>query len=159
MCAARAYLDTCIVSGLAKGDLSTADEGALLRILEARKTGSVELFTSDVAREEISRIPIQYRTRHSIIYSLLADVPLARTHYRIPPFRPAPMFIRQDPLLMDLERLLPDSADALHVFHAAKAGLPYLITVDRRTLLNHASAVLQLSSVHLVTPVEFERES
>jgi len=95
--AALAYLDTCIVSGLAKGDLSLAEEAALLRILQARKAGSVELFTSEVTREEISKIPAEHRTIHFVIYGLLADVPLAKTHYRIPPFRPAPMFRRQIP--------------------------------------------------------------
>jgi hypothetical protein len=155
--AALAYLDTCIVSGLAKGDLSLAEEAALLRILQARKAGSVELFTSEVTREEISKIPAEHRTIHFVIYGLLADVPLAKTHYRIPPFRPAPMFRRQDPLLASLEHLLPDAADALHVFQAAKAGLPYFVTVDRRTLLNHAAAVREVCNVQLVTPVEFER--
>ena len=155
MCSARAYLDTCIVSGLAKGDLTPDDLAALLRILEVRKTGTVELFTSEVAREEISKIPPEHRTQHSIIYGLLADVPCANTHYRIPPFRPAPMFRRKDELLVSLERLLPDAPDALHVFQAFKAGLPHLITVDRRTLLNHAATVFQLCNVQLVTPVWF----
>ena len=157
MCAAHAYLDTCIVSGLAKGDLTPDDVAVLLQILPARKSGSVELFTSEVVREEISKIPAEYRTQHSIIYGLLADVPLANTHHRMPPFRPAPMFKRKDPLLASLEHLLPDVVDALHVFQAAKSDLHHLITVDRRTLLNHATAVLQLSNVQLVTPVEFVR--
>lgn len=155
MCAARAYLDTCIVSGLAKGDLTPEEEAALVRILQARKTGSVELFTSEVAQQEIAKIPAEHRTKHSVIYSLLTDVPLANTHYRIPPFKPAPMFIRKDSLLVSLERVLPDAADALHVFQAAKANLTHLITVDRRTLLVHAAAVLQVSNVQLVSPVEF----
>lgn len=158
MCAARAYLDTCIVTGLAKGDLAPDSVAALLHILQARKTGSVELFTSKVALEEISRIPLEHRTQHSIIYGLLADVPLANTHYKIPPFRPVQIFRRNDPLLASLERLLPDAADAMHVFQASKACLTHLITVDRRTLLNHKVSVFQLCSVHLVSPVEFVRE-
>lgn len=155
MCAIRAYLDTCIVSGLAKGDLTAENEAALLQILQVRKNGSIELFTSEVARDEISKIPIEYRTKHSIIYALLADVALASTHHKIPPFKPGPMFRRKDQLLVSLERLLPDASDALHVFQASKAGVPHLITVDRRTLLNHATAVFELCSVRLVTPIEF----
>ena len=158
MCAVRAYLDTCIVSGLAKGDLAAAEESALLRILQARKSGSVDLLTSEIALTEISRIPTEHRSRHSIIYGLLADVPLARTYYRIPPFRPAPMFRRQDPLLKSLESLLPDAVDAQHVFQAAKADLKYFLTVDRQTLLRHAAAVHTLCQVKVVTPLEFERE-
>jgi hypothetical protein len=153
---ARAYLDTCIVSSLAKCDLTPENESALLRILQARKAGTVELVTSEVVRTEISAIPEEFRIQHSIIYSLLADVPLAATDYRIPPFRPAPMFKRRDQLLVSLERLLPDAGDASHVFQAARNGVGYLITVDHRTMLKHAEAVSQLCGVRLVNPVQFE---
>jgi hypothetical protein len=73
----RAYLDTCIVSGLAKGDLGPDEAAALLRILEARKLGRVELVTSNIANGKISRIPEAHRTLHAVIYNLLADVKAA----------------------------------------------------------------------------------
>jgi len=155
MCSARAYLDTCIVSGLAKGDLKPDSVDALRAILADWNAGKVELFTSDVVRQEILKIPPEHRARHSDIYGWFSEVPLASTHFRIPPFRPLPMFRRKDRLLASLERLLPDAPDAQHVFQTSKAGLPYLITVDRRTLLNHAASVLKLCSVRLVTPVGF----
>ena len=104
MCPARAYLDTCIVSGLAKGDLTSDNVAALLCILEARKAGLVELFTSEVVREEISKIPLEHRTRHSFIYGLLADVPSASTHFQIPPFRPVPVFRRYTATIMESGR-------------------------------------------------------
>ena len=76
----KAYLETCIVSGLAKGDLAAAELLALLRILQAGKAGRVELITSDVVNAEIDRIPAHYRTPHAAIYNLLTDVPTAPTH-------------------------------------------------------------------------------
>jgi hypothetical protein len=109
MSAVRAYLDTCIVSGLAKDDLAPEDVEALLHILEARKAGLADLFTSKLVQEEISKIPPVHRARHSIIYGLLTDIPLADTHHGMPPFTPAPMFRRKSQVLTSLERLLPDA--------------------------------------------------
>jgi hypothetical protein len=80
----RAYLDTCIVSGLAKGDLGPDEAAALLRILEARNTRTVELVTSNIANGEISRIPEAHWTLHVVIYNLLAD---GRPRHRTEPIR------------------------------------------------------------------------
>ena len=156
MSTTRAYLDTCIVSGLAKGDLGSETQAALLRILEARKVGRVELVTSEVTRSELAAIPEVHRGSHSAIYYLLADVPLAPAEYRIPPFKPAPMFRRRDKLLLALEALLPDAADASHAFQAARSMASYLITTDRRTMLKHADAVEALCNLKLVNPSQFE---
>jgi len=158
----KGYLDTCIVSGLAKSDLSPVDREALLRILEARVAGKVELLTSEVTRAEIAKIPKPHRTPHTAIYSLLAGLPLAATHRSVIPrfaFLGArfPPGWRADPLFTELNRLLPDPGDAEHVFQAAKNNVTYLITVDRRSLLSRSSAVAQLCSVKLVTPAQFEQ--
>ena len=153
-----AYLDTCIVSGLAKDDLAPADASALLRILEARKAGRVELVTSDVAKAEITRIPEVDRKRHTVIYNLLGDVPAVATHRTDSGL----MLMgvgggrREDPLFTELKKLLPDAGDAEHAFQAAKNSVAFLITVDRRSFLNHSAAVAKLCGVQLITPVEFE---
>ena len=55
MAIVRVYLETCIVSGLARVDLQPADASALIRVLEARKAGRVELVTSQVAKAELNR--------------------------------------------------------------------------------------------------------
>lgn len=67
------------------------------------------------------------------------------------------MFRRPDPLLVALQKLLPDAVDAAHIFQAAKNGVGYLITVDQRTMLKHADAVSQLCGVRLANPVQFAR--
>jgi hypothetical protein len=73
-----AYLDTCIVSGLAKGDLAQADTEALLEVLQRHKHGAVSLVTSRVTKEEIDCIPKKYRLPHEVIYNLLADLPVVK---------------------------------------------------------------------------------
>jgi hypothetical protein len=153
----KAYLDTCIVSGLAKGDLKAQDTSALLTLLESHKAGRVALVTARLAHDEISKIPDSYRSRHSMIYNLLADVPMAETTIRTPPFKPTslPYGVEKAPLLEKLEAILPDKADAEHVYQAARSGVSYLITVDHKTMLSRAGAVQNFCGVRLVSPVVF----
>ncbi len=155
----KAYLDTCIVSGLAKGDMQPGEVEALLRILHARKTGRVVLLTSDVVNAEINRIPPSHRTPHAAIYELLSEVPRAPLHLTASRLLDGGLLQsawREDSLFMQLRNLLPDSADAEHIFQAAKNNVAFLLTVDHRTFLKHAVAVKQLCGVQLITPVAFE---
>ena len=74
------YLDTCIVSGLAKDDLKPDEQSALLRILKAWKRGSsLSLVTSQVAKDEIEKIPQAYREKHETNYNLISKIPVAKT--------------------------------------------------------------------------------
>jgi len=155
----KAYLDTCIVSGLAKGDLDAPEASALLRILQARTAGRVELWTSDVVNAEITRIPAHHRTPHAAIYELLTDVPTAPTHLTASRLLDGSLLQsawREDSLFTQLRNLLPDPADAEHIFQAAKNNVAYLLTVDHETFLKHATAAKRICGVQLMTPVAFE---
>jgi hypothetical protein len=151
-----AYLDTCIVSGVAKGDLRPEEEEALLKLLQARKHGAISLVTSSVAKDEIDRIPPQHRVKHEMIYNLLNDVPVAQTHRTDSGL----MLLGvgggrcADPLLRTLKGLLPDEADALHLFQAAKNGVTYFLTTDQRTILKHYKEVEAVCNVRAVSPVQ-----
>lgn len=154
-----AYLDTCIVSGLAREDLNASETAALLRILQARKRGEVAIVTSEVARNEIAQVPDPHRARHEMIYNLLNDVPAAATHRT-----EAGLLLmgvgggrREDPLFTALKAALPDAVDAEHVFQAAKNNVHFFITADRRTMVRHATPVEQLCGVKILTPIEFEQ--
>ncbi|MBW1682874.1 MAG: hypothetical protein JRJ83_15870 [Deltaproteobacteria bacterium] len=158
-----AYLDTCIVSGLAKEDLDPAQLVALLKILEERKHGRVLLVTSPVAKEEIDRIPEEYRTKHEVIYNLLSDVPLAR------PFQIYSRGLmgmgmgmhtgagikRLHPMLGKLTTLLPDEDDARHLYQAARNGVQYFLTADAHTILSYRERIGDICNVKAVTPMEF----
>lgn len=153
-----AYLDTCVVSGLAKSDLPKDDLRALRRILEARKRGQVEVVTSPVTKKEINQIPDHHRSSHEILYNLLQDVPEAKTH------RTSGLSLvgvgggpRQDPLLTALKGVLPDPSDAEHVFQATRNDVQYFITTDVRTLVRHTEAIQSLCGIKIVTPVQFKQ--
>jgi hypothetical protein len=154
-----AYLDTCILSGLAKEDLAAAETAALLRILQARKRGEITIVTSEVARDEIAQVPEAHRSRHEMIYNLLNDVPLCATHRT-----DSGLLMMgvgggwcEDSLFATLKTVLPDAADAEHVFQAAKNNVRLFITTDRRTMVRHAAAVEEVCGVKILTPTEFER--
>ena len=159
MLAPTAYLDTCVVSGLAKGDLEQNEITALFSILEARRNGLVELVASPVVEREISRIPEQHRTPHSAIYALLKEIPLVPAFRKTPPFSPLdfPFGVRPERLLMLLNNVLPDEEDAAHVYQAAKSGIKYVITADVKTMLSRSAEVSRLCGVQLLKPTEFVR--
>jgi hypothetical protein len=152
-----AYLDTCIVSGLAKGDLTKSELDALVRILEARKRNRVNLVTSEVTKGEIAQIPEQHRRVHQVVYGLLDDVPAAVTHHKDSGLTLLGVGggQREDPLFAKLKALLPDVADAEHVFQAAKNGVEHFVTVDKRSLVRNADAVEAECGVKVVTPEVF----
>ena len=110
-----AYLDTCIVSGLAKEDLSDEELDALSRILEEYKGNNVHLVTSDLTKRELEKIPEGSRRKHSVIYSLLSDVPI------VPLFRRDTSLallgvgggVRVHPIFARLNTELPDEPDPL----------------------------------------------
>jgi hypothetical protein len=156
------YVDTCIVSGMAKGDLSAADLSALRRILEAREAGTIELVTSDVTKREIDQIPPQYRAPHEAIYELLARVPVAPSHLtatRLVNTGVTQGAWREDPLFGRLRNLLPDVADAEHIFQTARNGVDFFVTVDRRTILRHKAEVEAVCQLQLATPASFENDA
>jgi hypothetical protein len=143
MASPTVYLDTCIVSGIAKEDLSHAEQEAVVALLQLYKTSRLHLVTSEVARSEIAAVPQQFRSRHETIYLLLRDVPLARAAWTDSGLTLTGVGggRREDPLYTKLRLLLPDEADAQHVFQAIRADADYFATTDARTILRFSKAL------------------
>ena len=152
----KTYLDTCIVSGLAKGDLDESNQAALLRVLKARKRGDLEIVTSSVAADEINAIPPDHRLEHEVMYNLLDDVHLAAKHQTHSGLTllGAGGGRREHPMLRSLRALLPDENDAVHVFQAARNECRYFLTTDRRTILKYRDPIKECSEVEVVSPAE-----
>ena len=77
---ALVYLDTNIVSAIAKNDLHPWEMDALLQILEKSKTGRLKLTTSEVTRSEIERLQGRNRPPVQMVYNLLEDVAYIDDH-------------------------------------------------------------------------------
>ena len=56
-------------------------------------------------------------------------------------------------------KLLPDAADAEHTFQAARNGVDFFVTVDRRTILRHKAGVEAVCQLQLATPASFENDA
>jgi hypothetical protein len=159
-----AYLDTCIVSGIAKGDLAL-EQDAVLALLRLSKAGRLDLVTSEVTRTEIEGVPRPARDRHEAVYLLLSDVPLVATT------EPRSQLVvargggrrggvgmligpryRENPLYTKLKGIVPDDADAHHLFQAVSAGATHFVTSDKRTILRHAAELERDIGITAVLP-------
>jgi hypothetical protein len=131
------YLDTCIVSGIAREDLASAEQDAVRGLLRLYKSSRLDLATSEVAQDEISRVPERFRSPHETIYLLLRDVPVARAEWTDSGLTLLGVGggRREDPLYTSLKELLPDALDAQHVFQAIRADADYFVTSDSKTIL------------------------
>lgn len=158
-----AYLDTCVISGLVKEDLKPDQQMAVLKILQKYKAGTVSIVTSRIAKDEIERIPRQYRYKHETIYYLISDITVA------PPFTihgRGPLGLGlgldlgagtqvPDPMYKALKELLPDEQDAQHIFQASKSEIQYFITTDEHTILSYNNEIEQICDVKALTPATF----
>jgi predicted nucleic acid-binding protein len=157
----RAYFDTCVVSGVAKNELSDGDAEAVIRILESHKRGELQVVTSEVTAQEIAAIPkAAYRPKHEVIYNLLADVPSVPTSQLSVEMRmPEPAYVvHEDPLLSALRALRLDDGDLRHAFQAARNNVDFLVTVDRSTFVSRSEAIFKICHVRVITPTEFVRQ-
>lgn len=154
----RAYLDTSIVSALAKSDGRPEDLIAIAELFSLHTQGRIELVCSAVVDDELARIPMNHRGPHLEQLTHFRSIPrvvvggLTRlTTIGIPGGNPR---FRQ---MQRLTRILCDDEDRWHVFVASRNRIKYLVTVDARTLLSKAGEVLSATGVQLVRPAQFLR--
>jgi hypothetical protein len=153
----KAYLDNCLVSGLANRDLKTDEQQALRRLLQLQKEGRVALVTSHITRLEIERMPGPARGLHEDVYALLADVPAATENFG------HHMLLLgvgggDAPEYAQLKKLLPDEDDARHLFQAIKNEVDYFVTADVRTIVSRAQAVELEFDIKVRTPSQVVAE-
>jgi hypothetical protein len=155
----KVYLDTCIVSGLARQDLPPAEQEAVTALLQLYKAGRVDLVTSEVAKQEIDRVPERFRARHNTIYLLLTDVPVARAEWTDSSLGLTGVGggRREDPLYTDLKRLLPGEADAQHMFQAIRDDADYFATTDAKTILRFSEALHDQYGLVTASPADCVR--
>lgn len=159
----NAYLDTCIISGIAKADLKQDQQTATLELLELRKKGIVFIVTSEIAKTEIEKIPEKYRYQHQAIYFLLSDVPICKTHsFHSRGLMGMEMGMgmgaggnRINPIYKSLKDLLPDEQDANHIYQASKNEIEYFLTADEQTIIKYSEKIHEICNIIAVSPVEF----
>jgi predicted nucleic acid-binding protein len=151
----KIYIDTCVISGHAKGDLNTQEAQAFKKLLGLYINGEVSLLTSTVAKEEIDRIPEEYRTPHEGTYSQLRSIPAAGYLVLDLGFGITLLGVKQHPIYQSLAKLLKDVGDAQHLYQAHREGALHFITVDATTILSKASEIGKVSNVEVLLPSTF----
>jgi len=149
----RAYLDTCIISGIAKEDLKSDQLAAVFELLRLHKERVIQLVTSDMVKAEIDRIPAQFRSRHESIYNLLEDVSSFVSGTGMSPIG-LPMMSRHQSRLRAMQAVLPDRLDARHVFAAWRHGLEYFVTTDESTIVRFRTELDGQFNVRAMLPTE-----
>ncbi len=151
----RAYLDTVLVSGLARNDINEHELCALRAINRIYLDGDIELFASKIVGEELTRIPEQHRTPHLVIYDLFLKVPKVEPG---PSTVISPLILpMSNPRRRTWERLtslLPDEPDCQHLLTAQFNRIEYFVTVDEKTILKHRNKLRDIIGVKAVLPSE-----
>jgi len=132
----KAYLDTNVVSAIAKDDIASESQ-AISRLLVLADSGGVQLVTSEITLQEIKRIPAKHRAPHERTFHLLEKIPMVRydellfiTQYCSGNISMNSPVIQNEPLYDRLLALGLDTVDARHLFVAGKQGCRAFITCD-----------------------------
>jgi hypothetical protein len=167
------YLDTNIISGLAKGEYEQSVAAACVEVTQLAKQGHIALLTSEVTAEELDLIPPQYKTQHLVIYNLIKNVSrqreVGRSSVASAGMGSGPLVTRglgrsaPPRLVRELEALIQPSSNASrsrsrsrdisHLFQCASAGVDYFLTEDRRSILRHKKELRALG-LNVVSSVE-----
>lgn len=150
-----AYLDTCILSGLAKGDLKIQENAAMSDLLRLQKENKLKFVTSEHARDELSQSPVDKNRVDHIIYNLISGTPLAApTHAGMLTLLGVGGGPRENPLFSELKALLPDLGDAKHLFQAKSSNVDYFLTADERTILHNRKILQERYGITVILPSE-----
>ena len=166
----KVYLDTNIVSALAKDDMP-AERGALDRLLEFSDVGKLKLVTSEITRREIQKLDsipnIDKDKRHlNVVYRLLEKVEFVEDHRLLGIHSYGDRYtwinsplIEDDPISSALRQIGLDKTDAHHLMLAIRAGCEVFLTCDVRTILKYRREIeSQFSTIKLRKPSELITE-
>ena len=150
----KLYLDTCVISAITKNDIKESDLSALTKILGYKLSQTLEVVTSQVAKEEIEKIPEEYREKHLKEYEALVSIPTL-DYLRIDFFSRTGLRVKQTIEFGKLFMLLKDINDARHIYQAFRNEIKYFIIVDYKTILKHKNDIESICNVKTLSPVEF----
>lgn len=148
----RAYLDTCVISGLAEEDLKSKDQVAVREMMGLVQESRLTVCTSTEARGELLDLkPQERRDQHMQAYDEIQTLK-SEADWLDPdePFTP-----EAKQTLECLRQVLPDEADARHIAHAAMHDVRDFVTSDYRTILSRADEVEEASGVSVWSPREY----
>lgn len=145
------YFDTCVISGLAKGDLPDEEQSAVTELVNRIDSSDLTAFTSTEAKGEIEQIPEEYRDPHMQEYEKLSV--LSNSSRWISEDQP---FTEDGKKKYDsLTEFLPDEVDARHIAHAAQNDVRDFVTTDEKTIIRYRDRIQDASEVSVWLPSEY----
>jgi predicted nucleic acid-binding protein len=151
----RVFLDTNVVSAIARGD-HPAYTSAISSLLEAASSGSISLIFSSRVREELNQIPQPHRDNHLAVLAQLTEFPKSSVTWLEPPGENSS--VRTDPRYAALLPMLSGVTDPALIVDALDAAAGYWVTVDQRTVRSHRTAIEAVVQIRVVDPPECVQE-
>lgn len=158
--APKIYLDTSVISGCVKRDMKTTDYNAFKTIANKAQAKEIILCGSTVVKEEIDKIPYEYRHEHSEIYNTL-NIVRKSTAIWIDDEPNSTNFGNTvyDEDFRKLSEILPDKNDVRHLFQAKKNGIKIVITLDEKTILSKSGELESKCQMKVYSPSEYIQAS
>lgn len=163
----QVFMDTNIVSGLAKRDFPEQTVDAFFDVLDLSKSGQLQLWVSDLVLHELQEIPSDSRYYHDLIYRLLGNIRLKSTRVTDDLMNiqrgvwPLSVATSKHPLLKKLDAIIPPFAnesrerarrhDISHLYQCIRNNIDVFWTEDRETVLSHAQELRELGVLALNT--------
>ncbi len=152
----RVFLDTCVISGHVKQDMRPPDQVAFDQLAGLVGESRLTFAASTVAREEIDRIPLQWRASHEREYETLrivrgSDATWIDDHPGSTGFGD----VVEHPQYAKLRSILRDEGDARQLFQAWASGFTDAITVDYKSILNKAQQLEQEAGIRVFSPAQY----
>ncbi len=166
----KVYLDTNVVSAIAREDFPPDEMRALKQLLELSNTGKIELRASEVARREIESYKGEDKRTVEIVYLLLQKIPFVEDHEVLGFHNQWDQWggggsfplVADDPISSELQKIDVERRDAHHLLVAIRAGCDVFLTFDERTILNRREEIewrlSQIHNIRLMKPSEFVRQ-
>ena len=132
------------------------DAQAFVQIAYKVQRSELTICASTVAREEIDKIPAEYRQDHLDEYNALRIVQGSNaTWLDDDPGSTDVGTVVEHPEYHTLREILPDEDDARHLFQAKMAGVDNVVTVDYKSILNRAGELEQRAGIRAFSPSQY----
>ena len=150
------YLDTSVICGAVKGDMSPADEASFMQLTDMVSDSRLTFCASTVARKEIDKIPTAYRQEHLKMYQSLRILRGSNaTWMDDDPGLTAFGDVIQHQDYETLRSILRDENDARHVFQAKMGGVSDIVTADYHSILNKSDQLTSKAGMNAYSPSQY----
>jgi hypothetical protein len=130
-------MDTCVISAISKGELSTFECEAMTQIEQLVESGQVTVWASTHVRDELEGIPQKFRQPHLDVYNSIKRIAAHPTTNWIDD-DPSSVTFQQEtvhPVFVTIRSIIPHEMDARLLFQAYANHVVDFITLDKRSIL------------------------